>query len=123
MGQPISKPSVPPLLVALDTSAIEAAAFDFRGPLFRALVHAKKQNRIHLVVVRVTCLEIERRIRERAKDAAEAPKKAYFLKSSGLGDFQAVLSTFDADAVALELLKQWADSLPRPKSRSCWWTR
>jgi hypothetical protein len=106
----------PALVVAFDTSAVEAAAFDFRGQLLRSVVNACVDGRITLLVTRLTSMEVEHRIQERAKEAAELMRKAYFLKHVRHVDFLGMQALLSTAAVTTDIVEQWREFLAEARA-------
>lgn len=96
-----------PLVVALDTSVVEAEGFSFRSSkALQALVRAARAGHVRVLITDITNREVEQRIRERVSVAIGQVAKAHILGATSLVDFKALLDTLTNGADD-DIVAQW----------------
>jgi hypothetical protein len=100
-----------PLVIALDTSVIEAEGFSFRGSkALQALVRAARAGHVKVLITDITDREVENRIRERVSGEIRDMAKAHVLAKTTVVDFKAMLNTLTSGA-ADDIVSQWREFL------------
>jgi hypothetical protein len=104
---------MPTIHVALDTSAVEAEAFDFRhSKVLNALVKAVEDGHVEVITTDINDREIRRRIETKARQAVKLIKEAYHLRSTGLFDYPDIQKKISNTAgVVADMLAAWDEFL------------
>src|SRR5688572_30712294 len=95
--------------LAIDTSAVIAEGFEFRGPILTALKHRAEAGEVRLLLPDILDQEIRKHISDDTRAAVQHFERAHVLRVTGLFDYEAARVAVAGGSAERAIESQWEE--------------